>query len=145
MCFWPQLATPSNKSAQMALGWHMWFPVSLGRTVEGLAPKDSSNLPSIGICPKSCDSVGVLQPWGDKNTSLCCSFLWRVDGWLGRSLRRSGLLCATPLWLPAGSEQPLILHLCPCLQLQNEPDRGSCDAKILTDYIAYNRYGVLQE
>lgn len=137
MCFWPELVTPSNKSAQMALGWDMWFPTNLCRRA-ALAPEDSPSLPFVGICPKSCGSVAVLQAWGDVNICLSLSFLLK-DGWMAGFLFHTSMggavlpcllpLCApgsaTHTQLPAASEQQPILHLCPCLQLQNEPDWDS--------------------
>lgn len=62
---------------------------------------------------------------------LCCSLLLGRAGWLlsfpplwaGLScLSCCPSVCATHT---AGPEQPPMLHLCPCLQGQNEPDRAS--------------------
>ena len=83
MCFWPELVTPLSKSAQIALVWDTWFPTSLCRRVEeGLAPEVCPNLPFIGICPKSSDSVAVLQTSEDMNICLYPSCLLKNHGWM---------------------------------------------------------------
>lgn len=148
MCFCPELGTPLSKSAQVALGWDMWFPLSLCRSVEGvLAPEVSPNLLFIEVCTKSGDSVAVLQTPGDTNLCLYLSFLLKTNGWIAEcSLSHiSGKICQCIIccysmalamslaqWLPIsyGIGTSSFISVYVSSHRMSLTERSCCDAKL---------------